>query len=240
MILAIDAGNSRIKWGEYAENAWQRRGWVLTNGVTELAQQWAALPAPRRVVIANVAGAEARGAILEALTAWPVTPDWVTAQPTQCGVRNGYEQPERLGCDRWAALIAAWHRYRRACVVVNAGTALTVDALDDTGTFLGGMIAPGLNTMLRALAANTAGLAVAPGEYGEFPTNTADALYSGALAAMSGVVRSVREELAQRAAQLPACLLGGGDAGLLARRLGDACEVVDNPVLDGLIEIAQE
>ena len=105
-MLLIDVGNSRIKWGAYAENAWQRRGWVPTNGVAELAQQWAGLPSPRRVVIANVAGEDVRSAILEAVAAWPVTPYWVTAQPTQCGVRNGYEQPERLGCDRWAALIA--------------------------------------------------------------------------------------------------------------------------------------
>ena len=58
-----------------------------------------------------------------AVAEWTCPLEFVTATAVQCGVRNGYVQPERLGSDRWAALIAAWHLVQDACLVVNCGTA---------------------------------------------------------------------------------------------------------------------
>jgi len=66
-------------------------------------------------------------------------------------------------------------------VVVNAGTAVTIDALDGDGVFAADS-SSGMRLMLRALADNTSALKVPPGEYREFPENTADAVYSGAVA----------------------------------------------------------
>lgn len=240
MILAVDAGNSRIKWGVHDGQEWRRRGWAATADALQLSQDWADIAAPQTVVVSNVAGPVVRDRLEQALAKWPVPVRWIAPLPEQCGVRNGYRNPGQLGSDRWAALIAAWRRQAQACVVVNAGTALTVDALDDRGNFLGGMIAPGLATMLRSLAADTAQLDVAPGRYMAFPGATADALYSGALAAMAGVVGRVQRELAHRTASPPLCLVGGGDAPALCELLGVGATVVDNLVLDGLIEIAQE
>lgn len=240
MILAVDAGNSRIKWGVHDGQGWQRRGWAVTTGALPLSHDWADISAPQTIVVSNVAGPVVRRRLEQALAKWPVAVRWIAALPEQCGVRNGYQAPGQLGSDRWAALIAAWRRQAQACVVVNAGTALTVDALDDHGNFLGGMIAPGLATMLRSLAADTAQLDVAPGRYSAFPGNTADALYSGALAAMAGVVGRVQMALAQGAISRPLCLISGGDAPALCELLGVGATVVDNLVLDGLIEIAQE
>ena len=65
-----------------------------------------------------------------------------------CGVRNGYDDPTRLGTDRWAAMVAAWQRGHAPCIVACAGTALTVDQLDDNGQFLGGAIVAGYHAML--------------------------------------------------------------------------------------------
>ncbi|MBS4095911.1 MAG: type III pantothenate kinase [Sulfuricella sp.] len=240
MILAVDAGNSRIKWGCHDGQDWRRQGWVETPNAERLLQDWADIDTPRRIVISNVAGATVRDALEVVLAKWTVPILWLTASAEQCGVKNRYEQPAKLGSDRWAALIGAWRRTARASVVVNAGTALTVDALSDQGEFLGGMIAPGLSTMWRSLAAGTAQLDVLPGSYVRFPRNTADALYSGALAAMAGVVLRVRSELAQQSAAPPICLIGGGDGPALRELLGGEALLVDNPVLDGLIEIAQE
>ena len=81
-------------------------------------------------------------------------PYWVVARSEQCGVRSSYADPARLGADRWAALIGARHLYQGACVVVNAGTTMTVDALSSESIFLGGCIVPGFELMRRALAAN--------------------------------------------------------------------------------------
>ena len=83
-------------------------------------------------------------------------------------------------------------------VVVNAGTAVTIDALDADGRFRGGVILPGLRLMLRALADNTSALKSAPGTYQDFPTNTADALYSGAVQAICGAIELARARMQTR------------------------------------------
>ncbi len=73
-------------------------------------------------------------------------------------------------------------------VVVLIGTAVTVEAIDTEGKFLGGLILPGHGIMLRALESGTAGLHVPTGEVREFPTNTSDALTSGGTYAIAGAV----------------------------------------------------
>jgi acetyl-CoA C-acetyltransferase len=101
------------------------------------------------------------------------------ASAERAGVINRYQQPERLGADRWAALIAARHRQAGPQLVVSAGTALTADMLDAQGVFLGGIIAPGLRLMQQSLAAGTAGLPLSPGQYAEWPRDTAEAIATG-------------------------------------------------------------
>lgn len=240
MILAVDAGNSRVKWGLHDGREWLVKGWVPTADISALLQQWATLTEPSRILISNVAGVDLRAEMERYSSRWPTKINWISASNEQCGVSNGYRKPAQLGCDRWAALIAAWKLCSSACVVVNAGTAMTVDALNGQGKFMGGMIVPGLTTMLRALTANTAGLEMVPGRYDDFPTSTADALYSGALAAMAGAVDKMVGSLGRETGTKPLCLLSGGDAPVLCQRLSADATIVDNLVLDGLIEIANQ
>ncbi len=239
MILAVDAGNSRVKWGLHDGRAWRRRGWVLSAEIAQLGGQWLPVGEPQRIVVSNVAGAVLREQLEALFFHWNVEVEWIAAQAAQCGVSNGYDNPAQLGCDRWAALVAAWRRCSRACVVVNAGTALTVDALDGSGHFCGGLIVPGLHAMQQALAANAAALTVAAGRFDVFPTCTADAVYSGALNAMAGAVERSVAALTAREGTAPDCLVSGGDAALVKERLSVAAAIVDNLVLDGLIEIAR-
>ena len=112
------------------------------------------------------------------------SPRWVVSSQAEAGIVNGYDHPTRLGADRWVAMIGARHRMMtqgapRPMVVVMIGTAVTVEAVDVHGKFLGGLILPGHGIMLRALESGTAGLHVRTGEVREFPTNTSDALTSG-------------------------------------------------------------
>ncbi|HCA27445.1 MAG TPA: type III pantothenate kinase [Betaproteobacteria bacterium] len=239
MILAIDAGNSRIKWGLRDGPRWRARGWRENCAVGQLAALWRPLPPPRQIIVANVAGDAMKTALRAQLQHWPTEPHWVTAQREQCGVKNGYDDPARLGGDRWAALIAAWGRLRRGCVVANVGTAVTVDALNDHGEFLGGFIVPGSILMRHALAANTAGIDAgdAPA-YQPYPRTTDNAVYSGGLAAIAGAIERMTRQIAQRDAA-PPCLLGGGGAASVAPLLPFAAEIIDNLVLDGLIRIAR-
>lgn len=240
MILAVDAGNSRVKWGLHDGHVWRGKGWAANADMAALDHAWSSMDAPDRIVVSNVAGEPVHARLERLFARWPVEVGWIAASAGQCGVRNGYDHPSQLGCDRWAALIGAWRRCAGGCVVVNAGTAMTVDALADDGTFLGGLIVPGLMPMRHTLASHTAGLVVAPGYFSPFPANTADAVYSGALTAMAGAVEKMVVTLTEKIHKTPVCLISGGDAGLVRERLCVAATIVDNLVLDGLIEIARE
>ena len=123
-------------------------------------------------------------------------------------------------------------------VVVNAGTAVTIDALDSDGAFRGGVILPGIRLMLQSLAENTSALKVPPGSYEDFPTTTPDALYSGAMHAVCGAIelmrgRIRREDVAVR------CFVAGGAAHEIAPHLTGPVEVVDNLVLEGVLALAE-
>ena len=239
MILAIDAGNSRIKWGCHGEDAWLEKGWLATADCAGLSEALATYPAPDRIMVSNVAGEAVRESIIAACQRWPRRIEWLVATASQCGVKNGYCNPAQLGPDRWAALIAARGMWAGDCVVVHAGTAVTVDALSADGEFVGGLIVAGVKTMRQALAVGTVALDEASGKFAAFPLNTADAVCSGALLAVAGAIDRMRQSLAQRQGAEVTCLLSGGDAQHLLPLLSANTRMVDNLVLDGLIRIAK-
>lgn len=236
-ILAIDAGNTRVKWGVHDGTQWVSQGAVRT---AESARLRDTLPAAERIVIANVAGEGVRESLAAALSAIGAESRWVVSKAEQCGVRSSYAEPSRLGPDRWAALIAARHLHEGACVVVNAGTTMTVDALSADSIFLGGFIVPGYALMRETLAGNTAHLALREGAFSFFPDNTGDAIASGALNALAGAVDRMCRYLVDTGESEPGVVLSGGDAALLNARLNGRTQVVDNLVLEGLVRIGRE
>jgi type III pantothenate kinase len=159
--------------------------------------------------------------------------EFVQSKSEQCGVRNGYTQPQRLGSDRWAALIAAWHDMQGACLVVSCGTATTVDALSARGEFLGGLILPGVDMMHDSLAAGTAQLGVAEGALKDFPLDTADAIHSGVVRATLGAIESQFKLLCAKEVGAR-CILSGGAALKVMLHLSIPFDHVDNLVLRGL------
>ena len=126
---------------------------------------------------------------------------------------------------------------QRPVLVVMVGTAVTVDALDTDGRFLGGLILPGFGLMLKALEMGTAGLKVPTGEVVEFPTNTSDALMSGGAYAIAGAVRRQYRRLQARCGLEPLLLMGGGAAVKLAPITDLPLETVDTLIFDGLLAI---
>jgi type III pantothenate kinase len=244
VILCLDCGNSRFKWGLAGPHGWVAQGNIPNQEIGTLAlRDWQNLPRPARVIGVNVAGEALRVRVEAQLVRWRTSPEWIIAREEACGVYNRYALPSQLGPDRWAALIAARARvteelFPLSCIVVNAGTALTVDALDATGVFRGGIILPGLSMMLQALADNTAALKVPPGRFHDFPINTADALYSGAVQALCGAIEQMRQRLGGNEAR-PRVLLSGGAATQIAPHLTAPVEVVDNLVLEGVLTLAE-
>jgi type III pantothenate kinase len=241
MIVAIDAGNTRTKWATFdAAGRVIGQGSIANAHIETLADQHAQWQGCRRAVISNVAGAEMAARLLAVCDGMGLPVRWVRSAHVQCGVHNGYAQPDLLGSDRWAALVAAWNRLHQPCVVATAGTALTVDALSATGEFLGGLILPGYNMMCQSLLAGTAGLTRADGVLAVYPDNTADAIASGAWNAMAGAVERMLTQLELRESCAARCLLAGGDAQGLSAVLSRPAEIADNLVLEGLMLIERE
>ena len=190
MFLAIDVGNTRLKWALYPQARPGAEplahGAEFLENTDKLAEgPWRSLPAPKHMLGCTVAADAIKRRVQEQLEdLWDVSPRWVHATNAEAGLVNGYDHPTRLGADRWVAMIGAWHRMRaagalRPLVVVMVGTAVTVEAVSPEGRFMGGFILPGHGIMLRALESGTAGLHVPTGEVRPFPTNTSDALTSG-------------------------------------------------------------
>lgn len=251
-LLAIDIGNTRLKWAQYAglqpASDPIAHGAVFLEHIDTLAEpggDWAGLAPPRSMLGCCVAGDSVRHRVEEQLELWDtVTARWVVSSAAEAGVTNGYEHPLRLGSDRWVALIGARQRVLAAgrpqpAVVVMVGTAVTVDALDTAGHFLGGLILPGHGIMLKALEAGTAGLRVPTGEVRDFPTNTSDALTSGGTYAITGAIERMHRQLGRHCGEPPCCIVSGGAGWKVVPALGIAYELVDTLLFDGLLSIAK-
>lgn len=238
MILFLDIGNTRIKWGCHDGAVWRDRG-AMPVGQPEALTDVLAACRPTRAVIACVAGPQVRARI-EALLA-NVPGHWLDAAETGHGLSNGYDHPGTLGVDRYAAMLACLRGGLAPCVVASAGTALTVDALAGDGTFLGGMIVPGARLMRESLGRGTAAVSVVAGEMRAFPRCTEDAVATGILSAMAGAVESMRHRLAgQLGVGDVRVVVTGGDAGPLAGLLADPVVIERDLVLEGLLWLARD
>ncbi len=236
MILCLDSGNSRIKYGLAAARS---DDWLCTGSVTHaelarLPERLAAYPGPRHILCANVAGEAIEAQLRQHLH--PLGAAWHDVRSTAhaAGVRNGYRNPAQLGVDRWCALIGARHLCPGNVLVVMAGTATTIDALAADGRFLGGLILPGQTLMRQALARDTAALPLAAGACTVWPQTTVDAIHTGTLYAQLGAI-----ERAWAAWPDSACLISGGAASLLAPLLSQPAQQVAHLPLLGLRHLAR-
>ena len=194
--LAIDVGNTRLKWALYDQPSPKAsllaHGAEFLENIDRLSEgPWSSLPRPDQMLGCVVAGDAIKRRVQEQMELWDFAPQWVVPSAQEAGLTNGYDYPSRLGSDRWVAMIGARHRMlatgqSRPLVVVMVGTAVTVEAIDEQGRFLGGLILPGHGIMLRALESGTAGLHVPTGDVRPFHTNTSDALTSGGIYDIAG------------------------------------------------------
>lgn len=273
-ILLIDAGNSRIKWAlgvtitpAHPHNI-EAQGTVTQGDWAELEAQWAGLHGVQHVWLCSVAGAACeqglRHSVQKKFGTIPFS--LVQSQAQQAGVTNQYTVPATLGSDRWMMALAAHHLYpHQHVLIVSAGTATTIDAMDAHGHFLGGVIIPGLQLMQQALAQRTAQLPLVPvvsvaasastadlpenhSDHGTgFAHNTQDAIASGCLQAQLGAIERMYQQLQQHGfphdalatLHAVAILLTGGAASHLAWHLQYPVHLHKNLVLTGLNLVAQ-
>ena len=238
MIVAIDAGNTRIKWGVFDGEQWIAQGALPTKDAAQIAGVSKKWPADARIIACNVAGKGIESTINASLAPNRAPALWLHATAEACGVRNSYSQPESLGADRWAALIGARRLTADNCLVVCAGTATTVDWLDAEGCFRGGLILPGFELMRTSLAHNTVQLPLADGQFSLEPRNTRDAIVSGCLNAQIGAIERAFSGISSDPAAL--CLITGGAAQCLAPHLNIPFKLVENLILEGLVRFSTE
>lgn len=245
MLLVLDVGNTRLKWASFERGVIVSRGAIFLAELEQFVERtgFDRTP-PDRVVGSHVANTTSKERVERQFAALNVPLSWIGSTASAGGVVNSYDDPARLGTDRWAAIVAAWQRGLAPCIVACAGTALTVDQLDERGNFLGGSIVAGYHAMLGGLAGNTAALSVDAGDWTPQPTNTRDALATGAIDAMVGAIEHGQARLllrlrARGVQQPPRIILTGGSAYRLLAHLPAGNVVIDSLVLEGVYLLAE-
>ncbi len=247
--LLFDVGNTRVKWGALKTDRIVRSGSIDRDKLKQ--QGFAALttrlPAiVDYVLVSNVAGA-AFATRLAGVIGMHCDTDvhFARSEKEACGVKNAYRQPRRLGVDRWVALLGARAETRAAVCVVDAGTAVTIDAMDKTGQHLGGQIIPGPRLMTAVLSKETNDIGLPTGTVrdpgpgmGLFATNTGAAVQSGTLSAVCGAIERAAKTM-RSAGLRPKIVLTGGDASRILKQLDG--NVLHRPhlVLQGLAHMVQ-
>lgn len=246
MRLLIDIGNTRIKWATFADGAFLETGeavhrdQVLDDALLFVDQVLGRInDKPEQVLAANVAGEKIGNAVHDAVRArWGLPVDFAATQPAAGDVFNGYDDYRQMGVDRWLAILGARHRYRQALCVVDAGTAVTADQVDDSGKHLGGVIVPGLDLMRRSLVSDTGDIATdlesepAP-ERLIFGRSTADAIDGGVLSAICGLIEDCMAGLSSRYGD-SVLVVTGGDAERIIPQLRVDADHRPLLVLEGL------
>jgi type III pantothenate kinase len=201
---------------------------------------WEREAAPDRVLIGNVGGEQVAGAVERACRShWGCEPRFAQTAPSACGVTVAYEHPERLGVDRWLALIAAHRLCDGPVLVIDAGTAVTFDLLLGDGSHLGGLILPGMEMMRSVLLSGTHIPRVEPEELAEpWAGDTGTAVAAGSIQASAALAERLHNRLAQLSGAQPECLLTGGDAQRLAPALRLGVTHRPDLVLQGLALLA--
>jgi len=218
-LLALNVGNSRIAIGVFAAGELvyatrisndQRSDWP-----GKIADAWAKISESEG---AAVAGASVNPNLLEAVehvveqqTGKEI--EWVGAD-LDVPIKVLTDQPEGTGVDRILNVAAAYEQMGKACVVVDAGTAITVNCCNDAGEFVGGTISPGASMQLNALHEHTAKLPLVTLEPSTEPLgkSTASAIQQGVFYGIRGLVKEVTETFATELGTWPDIIATGGDA----------------------------
>jgi type III pantothenate kinase len=235
MNLLIDIGNTRLKWATSNNLDILPRCPLANTAINryELRQLWQDIAPPDQIAISCVSSSQLFDLVRSVINElWPgVSIFQAKSVRSAFGVINAYQQPEKLGVDRWLGLIASYHRHQKGFCLVGCGTAITLDVVDDSGKHLGGLISPGLRLMKESLAKGTENLGLNETIYPlGLATNTDSAIYGGTLSAACGLI----ERLFAKQQDTPQFILTGGDAEIIAPHLSIPVILDPNLTLRGL------
>lgn len=239
-LIAVDVGNSRVKWGLFCDGMLTQVTSLPLNDRPAFDRQltkWGRTPDAVGWAVAsvNVDGSET---LIAWLRAHGIDSPIVLDDPGTLPLRVLLARPTAVGMDRLLDAVAVNVRRPpgRPAVIVDAGSAITVDAVSGQGEFLGGTIAPGIGLAARALHEFTywlplVGVSSPPDPIGK---TTEDAMSSGLYWGTVGSVKELVRRVSLALGSVPAVYVTGGDAGLLAPHLEPAFELVPNLTLMGI------
>ena len=209
MYLYIDVGNTRIKWQYRDDKSLLNAGSLMVENFTEI--DFSHLTEVKKVLISNVNHYVVLDKIKESLLPFGCPIIEASSESNQILI-NDYEDVGSLGVDRWLTALGAWKIHQKALLVINAGTAITVDLIEldkqENPHFRGGMILPGVAISMAILNNSTSLIDVEIGVCKYPSVNTTNAVTTGIFTAIQGAVNLVCKRLP---ASLP-ILLTGGDA----------------------------
>ena len=236
MMLLLDRGNSRLKWALASDESWN-------SGVVEDVSDIPIDNAPQRVLVSSVAGEGVTAKLCDYIQQkWSLTPELVTVQAEACGVTNCYTDYSQMGVDRWLAVIAAHAHYPQGALVIDVGTALTVDTVDVSGRMLGGAIFPGPGLLLSSLHQGAADIDIADMQLFDLDIGIEDATEKAVAAGIGqGFVGTVDRLIFVYRNRLPAdaaVLVTGGWAKSVMANSNQAMIHESDLVLKGLAVIA--
>ncbi|MCG6935347.1 MAG: type III pantothenate kinase [Proteobacteria bacterium] len=245
-ILLLDVGNSRLKWAWLAGEDFEAGGELSHTGRIDPETQLRAegMSHPEQIIAACVAGAAMETSVQAWMTRQYHQSVTFLSSPAQgCGVINRYSNPASLGIDRWAAMVAARHSYSGDLLVVDAGSAITLDIIRGDGQHLGGYILPGLGLMRAALQGSTdlkIDMDIESVKPDTSPGNsTVSCIQHGILMAVCSLIEASLSQLEKRRGETVQCIMTGGDHQLIAAGLNIPSYAEPLLVLQGLARIAR-
>ncbi len=243
-ILCIDAGNSAIKWAlSNSDDLSESMSLPYPENMTAdfIIEQWKHIEKPINVIASCVAADAIWQALVKACNElWGKEVQRVTSLKEGYGLTNAYDKPSDLGSDRWCAMIGVFHSTDSAFIIVDAGSALTIDMVNESGQHIGGYITPGLKMMKQSLGLQTAQINVDAEQnstHSFSPANsTVECITAGIYLSVVKLIEAVYEKESKQEKKLE-CYLTGGDANLIAKLLSFKCIIKPDIVLRGLAEI---
>ncbi len=244
MNLLIDSGNSFIKWALATDGSFILESQCLTTAVSSLHEKWANCDVPARVIVSNVAGESVASEIRKVVAVlWQLDAEFIVSSENCCGLTSSYRQPEQLGIDRWMAMLGAYRMTQNPVIVIDCGTAITIDLVNARGLFVGGVIMPGLNTAFQSLRADTDAVE----EISDTGTvasaaalSTEEAVQAGVLFGLAGGIERVVREQSSEIDRIPVIYMTGGDAEKLVPYLTVPILLQPDLVLQGLRVFASQ
>lgn len=244
--LLVDVGNSRVKWNCAANEALGVATAVARSDdglPSELINAWQRLAPPMAVWAVSVAGVEFDNMLAQWVrTQWGLEVQFARPARSAHGITTRYHEPQKLGADRWVAMIGA--REQAPVCVIDCGTAITLDVLTAQREHVGGLIVPGLNLMRTSLTQRAPGIRAglsdgADAEIAGLGLDTASGMQQGTLRAIVGAIKHCVTDIETEYGPL-ARQITGGDGKLIQSLLGDEYKYVPDLVLHGLLKVALE